>query len=298
MFRLDTNTTPATFTTLKTFEQCCITSPSGAWPEASLVKGAGSWFYGTARVGGPDGYGTAFAVSDSGAFRLIASFDLTHGASPLGGMTLASDGSFYGVTGAGGLNSGGVIYRIAADTDHDGILDGIDNCPLVPNVDQLDTVGNGIGDVCRGTPPVANTQSRTTPTSAPLAVTLTASDGDGDPLTFAIVTGPSHGTLSGLAPNVTYTAGRELLRPGQLYVQGQRRHVRFERRHGFDRRDRRPGLRQPVHRRHQRTADSHRNQHQLSEPDDHQHRIDQRRVPVDDDVRDRPACRDRAARSA
>jgi PKD repeat protein len=39
----------------------------------------------------------------------------------------------------------------------------------------------------------------------PVDITLTASDADGDPLTYAVVTGPSHGTLSGMAPDVTYT---------------------------------------------------------------------------------------------
>jgi hypothetical protein len=34
---------------------------------------------------------------------------------------------------------------------------------------------------------------------------LTGSDPDGDPLTYAIVTGPAHGTLSGTAPNLTFT---------------------------------------------------------------------------------------------
>ena len=31
------------------------------------------------------------------------------------------------------------------------------------------------------------------------------SDADGDGLTFTVVAGPSHGTLSGAAPNLTYT---------------------------------------------------------------------------------------------
>ena len=201
VFRLDANTTPATFTLLKAFEQCCITSPSGAWPGASLVKGAGDWFYGTTIVGGPGRYGTAFAVSDSGAFRLIASFDLTHGADPWAGMTLAADGSFYGATDSGGPNLNGVIYRISVDTDADGLLDGIDNCPVNANADQLDTDGDGIGDACDGgtvnNPPVANSQSVSTARNTPVAITLTASDADLDPLTFAVATGPTHGALSG-----------------------------------------------------------------------------------------------------
>ncbi len=34
------------------------------------------------------------------------------------------------------------------DDDNDGILDGDDNCPLVPNPDQEDYDGDGLGDVC------------------------------------------------------------------------------------------------------------------------------------------------------
>jgi len=34
------------------------------------------------------------------------------------------------------------------DTDADGITDHLDNCPTVPNPNQLDTDGNGAGDEC------------------------------------------------------------------------------------------------------------------------------------------------------
>jgi PKD repeat protein len=54
-------------------------------------------------------------------------------------------------------------------------------------------------------PPVALDQSLTTPEDTPLAITLTASEVDGDALTFTVVTGPAHGGLSGTAPNLTYT---------------------------------------------------------------------------------------------
>src|SRR5207253_450129 len=37
------------------------------------------------------------------------------------------------------------------------------------------------------------------------AITLTATDVDGDTLTYAIVSAPAHGTLSGTAPNLSYT---------------------------------------------------------------------------------------------
>jgi hypothetical protein len=39
----------------------------------------------------------------------------------------------------------------------------------------------------------------------PKAITLLATDVDGDPLTYQIAAQPAHGTLSGTPPNVTYT---------------------------------------------------------------------------------------------
>ncbi len=55
--------------------------------------------------------------------------------------------------------------------------------------------------------PVAYDQSLSTPENTALAITLTASDADGDPLTFTVLTNPSHGTLIGTLPNLTYEPG-------------------------------------------------------------------------------------------
>jgi hypothetical protein len=43
-----------------------------------------------------------------------------------------------------------------ADLDGDGILDDADNCPSVPNPDQVDVDGDGLGDLCDVCPGVAN----------------------------------------------------------------------------------------------------------------------------------------------
>ncbi|MEI6604472.1 MAG: Ig-like domain-containing protein, partial [Verrucomicrobiota bacterium] len=53
--------------------------------------------------------------------------------------------------------------------------------------------------------PVATAQNPSTAEDTALAITLAATDADGDPLTYAIVAQPAHGTLSGSAPNITYT---------------------------------------------------------------------------------------------
>jgi hypothetical protein len=52
--------------------------------------------------------------------------------------------------------------------------------------------------------PLANDQAVSTGEGTSKPITLTASDANGDPLTYSIATGPEHGTLSGTPPNVTY----------------------------------------------------------------------------------------------
>lgn len=58
---------------------------------------------------------------------------------------------------------------------------------------------------CYGDAPVARDQSLQTRHAAPTAVVLAADDPDGEPLTFQVVEAPRNGTLSGTAPNLTYT---------------------------------------------------------------------------------------------
>jgi YVTN family beta-propeller protein len=65
---------------------------------------------------------------------------------------------------------------------------------------SLGALGNFITDV----PPVAYGQSFLMQQNTASAVVLAAADADGDPLAFSVVAGPAHGTLSGIAPNLTY----------------------------------------------------------------------------------------------
>lgn len=53
--------------------------------------------------------------------------------------------------------------------------------------------------------PVAESQTLTTPEDIPQNLTLTAFDVDGDWLVYQLISGPSHGALSGEAPNLVYT---------------------------------------------------------------------------------------------
>jgi CSLREA domain-containing protein len=74
--------------------------------------------------------------------------------------------------------------------------DGIDDS----NVATVTITVNPIND-----PPVAIDQSVETNEDTPVEITLTASDVEGDSLTYILVSDPSNGTLSGEAPNLTYT---------------------------------------------------------------------------------------------
>ena len=63
-------------------------------------------------------------------------------------------------------------------------------------------------NVTANRPPVADLQTMTTAEDAPAVVNLVGGDPDGDTLTYGVVTGPSHGSLSGIVPNLTYTPNK------------------------------------------------------------------------------------------
>lgn len=54
-------------------------------------------------------------------------------------------------------------------------------------------------------PPIADALTVNTSEDTPVAVTLSGSDPDGDPLTYGIINEPFNGTLAGTAPDLTYT---------------------------------------------------------------------------------------------
>jgi len=66
------------------------------------------------------------------------------------------------------------------------------------------------------TPPVANNTNATTLEDHAVTVTMTASDADGDSLTFSIVTGPAHGSLSAIF-NATPTSAQVTYTPDANY---------------------------------------------------------------------------------
>ncbi|MCE5208520.1 MAG: Ig-like domain-containing protein [Chloroflexi bacterium] len=75
------------------------------------------------------------------------------------------------------------------------VSDGIDTDAITVNVNV-----SPVNDAPTGTD-----QSVSTPANTPLDITLTGSDVESDPLTFAVATQPAHGVLSGTLPNLIYT---------------------------------------------------------------------------------------------
>jgi outer membrane protein assembly factor BamB len=69
---------------------------------------------------------------------------------PASGALALSDGVLYiaGTTGTVVAIDIGLPPDTDGDGDGDGVSDMSDNCPATPNPDQMDTDGNGIGDVC------------------------------------------------------------------------------------------------------------------------------------------------------
>ena len=96
-------------------------------------------------------------------------------------LTYTPDADWYGVD--------GFYYYVS-----DGMLDS-----------EIALVQIVVNDVIDNTPPIANGMEVETNEDTAVEIILTADDAEGDNLTFIIVEEPIYGTLSGDAPNLTYT---------------------------------------------------------------------------------------------
>jgi len=104
-------TPSGTLTTLHNFD-----GTDGALPEAGLIQATDGNFYGTTEYGGsgcvPDGCGTVFEITPSGALTTLHSFDGTDGENPSAGLVQTTDGDFYGTTVYGGARNAGTLFKI------------------------------------------------------------------------------------------------------------------------------------------------------------------------------------------
>ena len=100
------------------------------------------------------------------------------------GLALKSDSSIIGW----GYNSDGtVLSQIPKDKGYFAIASGKSHCLALQNH-----------------PPVANNQDITTDENNAIGIALTATDFDGNTIAYTVATNPSHGTLTGTAPSLSY----------------------------------------------------------------------------------------------
>jgi len=88
----------------------------GSIPYGALVQGNDGYFYGVTNTGGQFNQGTIFKISASGKSYIILhsfenDFTIAAGDNPFIGLTMGSDGNFYGTAKAGKYGAG-VIYQI------------------------------------------------------------------------------------------------------------------------------------------------------------------------------------------
>lgn len=91
---------------------------------------------------------------------------------------------------------------------------GSDSFTFKVNDGQLDsntaTVNITVSPVVVNTPPVADSQSVVTAENSPISIELTASDQDGDSLTYTVFN-PTNGVLTGFPPNLIYTPDNDFV---------------------------------------------------------------------------------------
>ena len=98
-------------TTLVQFDQTNGTRPVGV-----LAQGPDGNFYGATYQGGAGDQGTVFKMTPAGALTTLHSFAGAYadGADPYAGVTLGTDGNYYGTTSGGGANFAGTVFKITS----------------------------------------------------------------------------------------------------------------------------------------------------------------------------------------
>lgn len=226
VFELGNGAGGRTYSVLHTFSG----SSDGGVPEAALTPDAEGNLFGTASGDqGAVGFGTVFELVNDGAWTfhtLYAFANSDDGSVPLSSVVIDAAGDLIGTAAAGGSVGAGTIYELGREGDNtfsfrvlhtfDGFLDG--EAPAGGLVAGANGVLYGTtelqGFFTFGTlfqlvpPPTAEPVLRVTAPGVPVQISLAAADPNlaSPSFTFAISSGPAHGSLSGPSgASVTYT---------------------------------------------------------------------------------------------
>jgi uncharacterized repeat protein (TIGR03803 family) len=110
------STTPTSaqeYMTIHNFQDGSVNG-EGSFP-GQMIAGKDTTLYGVTAQGGTYGDGTIFDVSPAGLATVVATFNGTNGAQPMG-VIQTSDGTLYGTTQSGGTANAGTIFKIAPGT--------------------------------------------------------------------------------------------------------------------------------------------------------------------------------------
>jgi uncharacterized repeat protein (TIGR03803 family) len=89
---------------------------NGKYPQVVvLTQGRDGRLYGTTGLGGANGLGTIFKQGTAeGGNVVLYNFSGPDGSGPAGGLTLGTDGNYYGTASGGGANGFGVVFKITS----------------------------------------------------------------------------------------------------------------------------------------------------------------------------------------
>lgn len=158
-----------------------------------------------------------YDITDPNSTPTITELPIPSGFSAAIPRAVNDTGDVAGYAGAPSIDAHAILWRNGVAIDlgiwpggHYSVANGINNLGQIVGTgtianDNLDHALMWTVVDSGNTPPVAFDQTQNTNEDTPLNILLVATDADGDALTYSIVSPPFHGTLSGAAPDVTYT---------------------------------------------------------------------------------------------
>lgn len=122
----------------------------GRYPNGPLLRDKEGDLYGTTREGGTNNLGTVFKLAPDGTETVLHNFEAgSDGQGPGTNLILDASGNVYGITGGGGSDHYGTIFKISADGSET-VLQNFDSASGSPFSLTADGAGNLYGFASEG----------------------------------------------------------------------------------------------------------------------------------------------------